>query len=137
MNIETVLSPLELPALTARDLRGTACVVFDVLRATSAFVTALHNSAAAVKVARTSGTPGAQRTAAQPAARSARVPRRAPCGWAVWIGGRATKVAAETADHPCQAPVRRPARSWRGLVDQELTKETTCSAVILWSSSRR
>jgi 2-phosphosulfolactate phosphatase len=48
MNIETVLSPLELPALTARDLRGTACVVFDVLRATSAFVTALHNSAAAI-----------------------------------------------------------------------------------------
>jgi len=48
MNIDAVLSPLELPALARRDLRGTACVVFDVLRATSSFVTALHNGAAAV-----------------------------------------------------------------------------------------
>jgi 2-phosphosulfolactate phosphatase len=45
MNIETILTPAELPALARRDLRGTACAVFDILRATSAFVTALHNGA--------------------------------------------------------------------------------------------
>jgi 2-phosphosulfolactate phosphatase len=48
MNIDTLLSPAELPALANRDLRGTACVVFDILRATSTFVTALHNDALAV-----------------------------------------------------------------------------------------
>jgi len=48
MNIEAILSPAELPALAKRDLRGAACVVFDVLRATSAFVTALHNGAKAI-----------------------------------------------------------------------------------------
>src|SRR5271154_3232677 len=48
MKIETILSPAELPALARRDLRGTACVVFDVLRATSTFVTALHHGAQAV-----------------------------------------------------------------------------------------
>ncbi|HEY2328637.1 MAG TPA: 2-phosphosulfolactate phosphatase [Verrucomicrobiae bacterium] len=45
MTIETILSPLELPVLAQRDLRGTACVIFDILRATSTFVTALHNGA--------------------------------------------------------------------------------------------
>ena len=45
MKIETLLSPTELPALAQRDLRDTACVVFDILRATSTFVTALHNDA--------------------------------------------------------------------------------------------
>ena len=45
MKIDTLLSPLELPALAHRDLRGTACVVFDILRATSTFVTALHHGA--------------------------------------------------------------------------------------------
>ena len=48
MKIEAILTPAELPALARRDLRGTACVVFDVLRATSAFVTALRNGANAV-----------------------------------------------------------------------------------------
>lgn len=48
MNLETILSPAELPALARRDLRGTACVVFDILRATSTFVTALHHGAAAI-----------------------------------------------------------------------------------------
>jgi 2-phosphosulfolactate phosphatase len=48
MKIEAILSPAELPALAGRDLRNTACVVFDVLRATSTFVTALHNGAKAV-----------------------------------------------------------------------------------------
>ncbi len=45
MKIETLLSPTELPALAQCDLRDTACVVFDILRATSTFVTALHNDA--------------------------------------------------------------------------------------------
>jgi 2-phosphosulfolactate phosphatase len=48
VNIDTLLSPLELPALAQRDLRGTACVVFDILRATSTFVTALHHGATAI-----------------------------------------------------------------------------------------
>jgi 2-phosphosulfolactate phosphatase len=45
MKIETILTPAELPALAQRDLRATACVVFDILRATSTFVTALQNGA--------------------------------------------------------------------------------------------
>ena len=45
MKIETILSPAELPALAQRDLRAAACVVFDILRATSTFVTALHHGA--------------------------------------------------------------------------------------------
>jgi 2-phosphosulfolactate phosphatase len=45
MTIETLLAPSDLPALARRDLRGTACVVFDILRATSTFVTALHHGA--------------------------------------------------------------------------------------------
>jgi 2-phosphosulfolactate phosphatase len=48
MKIDAILTPAELPALAKRDLRETACVVFDVLRATSTFVTALHNGATAI-----------------------------------------------------------------------------------------
>jgi 2-phosphosulfolactate phosphatase len=48
MKIETILTPAELPALARGDLRSTACVVFDILRATSTFVTALQNGAQAV-----------------------------------------------------------------------------------------
>ncbi|HXI68858.1 MAG TPA: 2-phosphosulfolactate phosphatase [Verrucomicrobiae bacterium] len=48
MRIETILTPAELPALAQRDVRQTACVVFDVLRATSTFVTALHHGAQAI-----------------------------------------------------------------------------------------
>jgi 2-phosphosulfolactate phosphatase len=48
MKIEVILTPTELPALAGRDLRDTACVVFDVLRATSTFVTALHHGAKAI-----------------------------------------------------------------------------------------
>ncbi len=48
MKIEAILTPAELPALAKRDLRETVCVVFDVLRATSTFVTALHHGAKAV-----------------------------------------------------------------------------------------
>ena len=48
MKIDAILSPAELPALASRDLRDATCVVFDVLRATSTFVTALHNGAKAI-----------------------------------------------------------------------------------------
>jgi len=49
MKLSTLLSPAELPALAQRDLRSTACVVFDILRATSTFVTALHRGAQAIQ----------------------------------------------------------------------------------------
>lgn len=45
MKIDAILSPLELPALANRDLSRTSCVVFDILRATSSFITALHHGA--------------------------------------------------------------------------------------------
>lgn len=48
MKIDVILTPMELPALAERDLRHVVCVVFDVLRATSTFVTALQNGAAAI-----------------------------------------------------------------------------------------
>ena len=48
MKIEVILTPAELPALKKRDLRDAICVVFDELRATSTFVTALQNGAKAV-----------------------------------------------------------------------------------------
>ncbi len=47
-NIDAVLTPAEFPSLAARDLSGTTCVVFDVLRATSSMLTALHHGAEAV-----------------------------------------------------------------------------------------
>jgi 2-phosphosulfolactate phosphatase len=45
MNIETTLTPSEFSAIANSDLQETACVVLDILRATSSFVTALHNGA--------------------------------------------------------------------------------------------
>jgi 2-phosphosulfolactate phosphatase len=48
MKLEVILTPAELPALAKRDLRDSACVVFDVLRAASTFVTALHNGSKAI-----------------------------------------------------------------------------------------
>jgi 2-phosphosulfolactate phosphatase len=48
MNIDAILTPAELPSLAGRNLRETVCVVFDVLRATSTFVTALHHGATAI-----------------------------------------------------------------------------------------
>jgi len=48
MKLEVILTPAELPALAKRDLRNSVCVVFDVLRATSTIVTALHHGAKAV-----------------------------------------------------------------------------------------
>lgn len=46
--LEVLFAPAEFTALQGRDLSGTVCVVFDVLRATSTMVTALANGAAAV-----------------------------------------------------------------------------------------
>jgi 2-phosphosulfolactate phosphatase len=46
--IEVLFSPAEFEALSGRDLSGTTCVVFDVLRATSSIITALANGAEAV-----------------------------------------------------------------------------------------
>jgi 2-phosphosulfolactate phosphatase len=48
MKIDVILTPAELPGLAGRDLSGTVCVVFDILRATSTIVTALNNGAAAI-----------------------------------------------------------------------------------------
>jgi 2-phosphosulfolactate phosphatase len=45
MSLEVLFNPAEYSALAARDLSATVCVVFDVLRATSTFATALHNGA--------------------------------------------------------------------------------------------
>jgi 2-phosphosulfolactate phosphatase len=45
MNLEVLFTPAEYDALASRDLRGTVCVVFDVLRATSTFAAALHYGA--------------------------------------------------------------------------------------------
>jgi 2-phosphosulfolactate phosphatase len=44
--LEVLFTPAEFNALPARDLSGTVCVVFDVLRATSVMVTALDAGAA-------------------------------------------------------------------------------------------
>jgi 2-phosphosulfolactate phosphatase len=46
--LEVLFAPAEFAALAQRDLSQTACVVFDVLRATSTMVTALGNGAAAL-----------------------------------------------------------------------------------------
>ena len=46
--IRAILTPAELPALGRNDLGGSLCVVFDILRATTTFVTALHHGAARV-----------------------------------------------------------------------------------------
>ena len=48
MKIEVVLSPKDLPDLARRDLSQAVCVVFDILRATSTFVTALERGAEAI-----------------------------------------------------------------------------------------
>jgi 2-phosphosulfolactate phosphatase len=45
VEVEVILAPAEIALLPQRDLSGTTCVVFDVLRATSTFVTALANGA--------------------------------------------------------------------------------------------
>src|SRR5581483_8079781 len=47
-DLEVLFTPADFAVLADRDLSDTACVVFDVLRATSSIVTALANGAAAV-----------------------------------------------------------------------------------------
>jgi 2-phosphosulfolactate phosphatase len=47
-SLEVLLTPAEVTALAQRDLGGTCCIVFDVLRATTTMVTALANGAAAI-----------------------------------------------------------------------------------------
>ena len=46
--LEVLFSPAEFAVLKERDLSATACVVFDVLRATTSMVTALANGAEAI-----------------------------------------------------------------------------------------
>jgi 2-phosphosulfolactate phosphatase len=53
MEIDVLLSPAEFDALAHRDLSRTACVVFDILRATSTAVMALRHGARAVVPVRT------------------------------------------------------------------------------------
>jgi len=48
LRVNALFAPAEVEALRTRDLSQTACVVFDVLRATSTLLTALGNGAAAV-----------------------------------------------------------------------------------------
>ncbi len=48
MLIDAVLTPAEIALLPQRDLSGTTCVVFDVLRATSSMITALAHGAAEI-----------------------------------------------------------------------------------------
>lgn len=45
MNIDVIFSPVEYATLAKRNLKDTAVVVFDILRATSTIVTALQNGA--------------------------------------------------------------------------------------------
>jgi 2-phosphosulfolactate phosphatase len=47
-SIDVLFAPAESAALPSRELGGTVCVVFDVLRATSSMVTALANGAASI-----------------------------------------------------------------------------------------
>jgi 2-phosphosulfolactate phosphatase len=44
-NLEVLFTPAEFDALRNRDLSNTVCVVFDVLRATTSMLTALHHGA--------------------------------------------------------------------------------------------
>jgi 2-phosphosulfolactate phosphatase len=47
-NLEVLFTPAEFSALKPRELSETVCVVFDVLRATTSMITALHNGAARI-----------------------------------------------------------------------------------------
>ena len=53
MTIDVALSPADIALLPQRDLSGTTCVVFDVLRATSSMVTGLAHGAAEIHPVRT------------------------------------------------------------------------------------
>ena len=47
-SLDVLFTPAEFDALRQRDLSGTVCVVFDILRATTSMMTALGNGAAAI-----------------------------------------------------------------------------------------
>ena len=53
MKFDAALTPADISRLPERDLSGTTCVVFDVLRATSSMITALANGAAEIFPAKT------------------------------------------------------------------------------------
>ncbi len=53
MTVDVVLTPAEIDHLPERDLSGTSCVVFDVLRATSSMITALAFGAEKIHPVRT------------------------------------------------------------------------------------
>jgi len=53
MVLETILCPAEIDRLSPEENRGAACVVFDILRATTSMVTALSNGAVAIYPVRT------------------------------------------------------------------------------------
>ncbi|MCS7009176.1 MAG: 2-phosphosulfolactate phosphatase, partial [Chthoniobacterales bacterium] len=48
MKVETLLGPADIQRLTPGCCEGWTCVVFDILRATTCIVTALHSGAARV-----------------------------------------------------------------------------------------
>ena len=48
-HLEVLFTPAEFAALKRRDLSHTACVVFDILRATTSMMTALANGASAIQ----------------------------------------------------------------------------------------
>lgn len=49
IRLDVALTPAEFPVLQAQDLRGVACVVLDILRATSTMVTAFAAGARAIR----------------------------------------------------------------------------------------
>lgn len=49
MNLSVILTPAEIATLEERDLAGVTCVVFDVLRATSTMLAALHAGADSIE----------------------------------------------------------------------------------------
>lgn len=49
MIVDAVLNPAEIALLSARDLSGACCVVFDVLRATSSMLTGLDSGAIGIR----------------------------------------------------------------------------------------
>ena len=53
MKIDVALNPAEIGLLGERDLSGTTCIVFDILRATSSMITALAHQAAKIHPVRT------------------------------------------------------------------------------------
>src|SRR6185295_6978290 len=48
MKIDVALNPAEIARLPQRQLAGTTCIVFDVLRATSSMITALGHGASEI-----------------------------------------------------------------------------------------